>query len=120
VSDAVDLPVKVTGGNSPGICQYQAEEYLGVFVELRAAPAAAADTTFERIRERAKGMLGQSAEPDRIAVGEGGWAFGSNSMSEAAAVARGTIYHAAMDYMGETGVGDKKDAMIRLLEKMVR
>ena len=113
------MPVRVSM-RLPGLCQYQAEKYQGVFVELSAAPATAADTVFAGIQTRAKGYLGQSAQADKIDVGDGGWAYGSNSMSEAAAVARGMIYRAAMDYMGETDIGDKKNAMVQLVGKMIR
>ena len=125
VSESVGTPVRLSlnlaspGGNYSA-CQFEIEERPGVFVELTVRPAAAADSLFESIKTSAKGMLGQSAEADRIDVGEGGWAYGSGSRSEAAAVARGRLYHANMEYFGETTVGDRKDAMVRLLEKMVR
>jgi hypothetical protein len=41
-------------------------------------------------------------------------------MSRAAAVAKGVLYQASMDYMAVEGIGDRKDAMIRVLELAIR
>jgi hypothetical protein len=53
-------------------------------------------------------------------VGEGGWAFGSGSMSRAAVVSKDRLYQADMSYMGFESIGDQKDAMIRVLEVAIR
>jgi len=58
--------------------------------------------------------------PDRIAVGEGGWAYGSSSESKAAAVAGGHLYQAKMNYFLFGSIGDQKDAMVRVLKLAIR
>jgi hypothetical protein len=120
VGEAIGMPVRSTGQRRTP-CFYQADGYSDVSIELRVAPANLAVMTFERIKSSAKAMSGSSAEVDRIDLGEGGWAFGSNSLSEAAAVAQGWVYHARMEYLGDLGntIGNKKDAMIRLVAKMM-
>ena len=94
--------------------------HRGVFVELITQPASRVDDVFADMRRVVKGMKGQDATQDRVDLGEGGWAFGSNGMSRAAVVARGRLYQAKMDYMGADSIGDRKDAMIRVLELAIR
>ena len=72
------------------------------------------------LRNAVKGMKGQEAMPDRVELGEGGWAFGSGSMSRAAIVAKGHPYQANMVHMGFESMGDWKDAMVRVLELAIR
>src|SRR6476620_8867460 len=97
-------------GNSPDswvACQYEMTgRYRGTFVELTGEPASKADSVFSDIKRATKGMNGVDAEADRLDLGSGGWAFGSNSMSEAAAVVGNHVYHAKMDYMGFNKIGD--------------
>lgn len=119
VGEIMATPVRLSM-NMISICQFELVDDPGLFVELSAKPAESAERVFEQLRSSAKAMLGQSADADRIPAGEGGWAFGSNSKSEAAAVARGKLYHAEMDYLMRTSVGDKKDVMVRLVGAMMR
>ena len=65
-------------------------------------------------------MKGQEATPDRVDLGEGGWAFGSGGTSRAAVLANGRLYQANMDYMGFESIGDQKDALVRVLELAIR
>jgi hypothetical protein len=68
-------------------CQYEMTgRYRGNFHELTAEPAGRADSVFADMKRAVKGMSGQDAELDRLDLGAPGWAFGSNSLSEAAAV----------------------------------
>jgi len=98
-------------------CQYEMTgRYRGTFVELTGEPASKADSVFSDIKRATKGMKGMDAEADQLDLGSGGWAFGSNSMSEAAAVVGNHVYHAKMDYMGFNTIGDQKDAMVRVLK----
>lgn len=100
-------------------CLYLADEYEGVSLMLRIGPAAAADTVFANVQRNAKATLGQSAQADRVEVGEGGWAYGSNAKSEAAALSGGRVYHAEMDYFADD-LGDKKGAMTGVVERMIQ
>jgi hypothetical protein len=118
VGEIMATPVRLSM-NMTSICQFELVDDPGLFVDLSAKPAESAERVFEQLRSSAKAMLGQSAEADRLRLGEGGWAFGSNSKSEAAAVARGKLYHAEMEYMMRTSVGNKKDAMVSLVAKMI-
>jgi hypothetical protein len=104
-----------------GFCMYELTgRYRGVFVELLTQPATRADDVFADMRRVVKGMKGQEATPDRVSLGDGGWAFGSGSMSRAAVVANGRLYQANMDYMGFESIGDQKDAMVKVLELAIR
>ena len=109
-------------GGSPWItCMYELTgRYRGVFVELSVQPASHADAVFARLRQVTKGMNGQAAEPAKVDLGDGGYAFGSGSMSRAAIVSKGRLYQADMDYMGFESIGDQKDAMVRVLELALR
>jgi hypothetical protein len=111
-------------GNSPDrwvACQYEMTgRYRGTFVELTGEPAAKSDSVFSEMKRKVKGMKGVNAEPDPIGLGSGGWAFGSNSMSEAAAVAGSHVYRASMEYLGFNTIGDQKDAMVRVLKLIAR
>jgi len=119
VGEIMATPVRLSM-NLTSICQFELEEDPGLFVELSVKPAESAERVFEQLRSSAKAMVGQSADADRIQLGDGGWAFGSNSKSEAAAVARGKLYHAEMEYLMRTSVGNKKDVMVSLVAKMIR
>jgi hypothetical protein len=103
------------------ICQYELTgRNRGTFLEIEVLPASGADSIFAKIADWTKGMNGIDAKPDRITVGEGGWAFGSGSSSHAAAVVGGRVYHAYMDYLFSTTIGDQKEAMVRLVELAMR
>jgi hypothetical protein len=90
-----------------------------VQIELAAQPARAADEIFAQLTQRMKVTLGQSAEPERINVGEGGLAYGARSQSEAAARRGGKVYHARMIYSLSTTIPDRKDAMVQLVTRMM-
>jgi hypothetical protein len=124
ISKAMGSEVTFTqsiGGSPWMTCMYELTgRYRGVFIELSVQPASHADAVYARLRQVAKGMNGQDAEPARVDLGEGGWAFGSGSMSRAAIVADGRLYQADMDYMGFGSIGDQKDAMVRVLELAIR
>jgi hypothetical protein len=124
MSTAVGIPVTFTqsiGSNPWKTCMYELTgSHRGVFIELKVQPASHADAVYARLHQLVKGMNGQAATPDRVELGEGGWAFGSGSMSRAAVVAKGRLYQADMDYMGSETIGDQKDAMVRVLELAIR
>jgi len=123
MSTAVGSPVSFTRsfGGKWMTCMYELTgEYRGVFVELTTQPATRADEVFAELRRVTKGMNGQNATPDPVELGQGGLAFGSGSVSRAAVVANGRLYQASIEYMGLESIGDRKDAMVRVLELAIR
>jgi hypothetical protein len=127
VTEAAGFPVTFTQsiGSSPDTwmaCQYEMTgRYRGNFLQLTGEPAARADSVYAELKRAVKGMKGQDAEADRIALGgSSGWAFGSNSMSGAAAVVGSHVYHASLDYMLASSIGDQKDTMVRVLKLFAR
>lgn len=99
------------------ICQYEMTgRYRGNFLALTGEPASKAESVYTNIKRAVKGMKGQDAEAERLDLGNGGWAYGSNSRSEAAALVGSHVYHAALEYMGLGSIGDQKEAMVRVLK----
>ena len=54
-----------------------------------------------------------------ISIGEGGWAYGAGSQSEAAARSGGKVYRARMTYPMRPMTPDRKDAMVQLVTQMM-
>jgi hypothetical protein len=97
-------------------CQYEMTgRYRGTFLELTGDPASKADSVFGDMKRAVKGMKGVDAELDKIELGSPGWGYGSNSLSEAAAVVGSHVWHARLEYLMAEGIGDQKDAMVRVL-----
>jgi hypothetical protein len=120
MTTAMGSPVTFTQSVG-GFCMYELTgRYRGVFIELLTQPSSRADDVFDDMRRVVKGMKGKDATPDRLDLGDGGWAFGSGSMSRAAVVANGRLYQANMNYMAFESIGDQKDAMVRVLELAIR
>ena len=92
VGEIVEMPVRLVANlmKSGALCGYQLQVDPTVSIELSVQPAQRADAVFEAIQSGAKITMGASAQADRIEVGEGGWAYGSGSKSEAAAKADGS------------------------------
>lgn len=102
-------------------CQYQLTgRYRGTFILITGEPAAGADSIYAEMKQKVKALNGQDAEADRLDLGSGGWAFGSDSKGEAAAVVGSHVYHAEFGYMGLGSLGDQKDAMVRVLKLFAR
>lgn len=102
-------------------CQYEmAGRYRGNFLELTGEPASKADSVFAELKQAVKGIKGMDAEPDKIDLGTQGWAFGSNSMSAAAAVVGSHVWHAKLEYLLSGSIGDQKEAMVRVLKLVAR
>lgn len=132
VTRIMGTPAKLVqrfGSRSDGwtLCHFMLSEPGEPLVGLSSHPAAKTDSIYGEVREGAKGIVGQDAELERISIGEGGWAYGSTSLAEAAAVARGRVYHAEMQYteggdtdLGDRGLGDRKDALVQLVRAMIR
>ena len=98
-------------------CQYEMTgRYRGTFLEVMGEPAAKADSVFGDMKLAVKGMKGVNAELDQLDIGTPGWGYGSNSLSEAAAVVGAHVWHARLEYLMAEGIGDQKDAMVRVLK----
>ena len=98
-------------------CQYEMTgRYRGTFLEVMGEPGSKADSVFSDMKKEVKGMKGMDAELDKIDVGSPGWGYGSNSLSEAAAVVGAHVWHARLEYLMAEGIGDQKDAMVRVLK----
>jgi hypothetical protein len=122
VSEIIEMPVRLfVNGTKYGVtfCSYALEADPIVNVELSIKRAEAADSVFAEIQSSAKIILGSSAQADRIEVGEGGWAFAGQSQSRAAAVARGKVYAARINDPLGTTASSRKDAMVRLVARMI-
>jgi hypothetical protein len=107
------------GMRAGGLCSYALESDPTVTLELSVKPARGAEALFDSVQSRAKITLGSSAGADRIDVGDGGWAFGSRSGSEAATRAGETLYHARMNYPLSTTIPNRKEAMVQLVRRML-
>jgi hypothetical protein len=124
VTRTVGFPVKVLpqGTRSYGateICAYQAVDNQGVLVSLTVQPEGGETDPMAGVRSGAKAFLGAQAEAEPVAIGDGGYAYGSGSKSEAAVKKGNRIYHA--DITASAGsTGDKKAAVIELLRQIVR
>lgn len=123
VSEILETPfrlaAKFVNTERIGTCSYQLEADPTVSLELSIKPGGAAQSVFEDIQSSAKIVLGSSAEAERINVGEGGWAFESASQTRAAAVRAGKMYHARIHDPLGTSASGRKDAMVRLVAKMM-
>lgn len=118
VGEIIDSPARLAF-NGAGMCYYQLKADPTVRLELAQKPAQAAEEVFAEIRQRVKTARGQSAEAEPISVGDGGWAYGARSQSEAAARRGGKLYHARMIYSLSTTIPDRKDAMVQLVTRMM-
>ena len=124
VSSAAGLAVREfpQGSRTHGdtvVCAYQAtDNELGVSVTTVVGPAAQSEDVFNEMRESVQLFLGANAEPEVIQVGERGYAYGSMSKSEAAAVSGGRLYHAEVLSSASADIGDRKDGMIEIVQKL--
>jgi len=125
IANAVGFQVRVIRETTRSVgehvsCNYQVTDdkatKLGAFVAINVAPASKGNEFLERVRSGAQTIAGKQAEA--IDVGERGYAYGGNSMSEAAAIAGGRVYHVGMSSL-ERSIGDKKDALILILKKVI-
>lgn len=124
VSTAAGFPVtlKTSGGSQDSfLCGYEMTgRYRGAFIELTANPAALAEDVFRKVKQSAKVMNGDRAEAEKVDVGSGGWAYGGDAGSEAAAAGGGHVYHVTLRSGVLSSIGDQKDAMVRILKLMLQ
>jgi hypothetical protein len=121
VGELVESPARLVFNamSAAGMCNYTLRADPTVSIELAVQPAGAADEIFAELQQRMKLARGQSAEAERISIGEGGWAYGAGSQSEAAARRGGKVYRARMIYPLSTTSPDRKDAMVQLVTHMM-
>jgi hypothetical protein len=124
VSKAAGIPVtlKVAGGSQDSfLCSYELTgRYRGTSIELTGEPASLAEDVFSKVKQSVKVMNGDAAEAERIDVGRGGWAYGGDAGSEAAAADAGHVYHVSLHSGPLSSIGDQKDALVRVLKLMVQ
>jgi hypothetical protein len=121
VGELVESPARLVFNamSAAGMCNYTLRSDPTVSIELAVQPAQRADDIFAQLQQRVRLARGESAEAERISVGEGGWAFGGRSQSEAAARRGGKVYHARMIYPLSTTIPDRKNAMVQLVTRMM-
>jgi len=125
VSTAASVPVtlKVSGGSPDSfLCSYEMTgRYRGTSIELTGNPASLAEDVFSKVKQSVKVMNGDAAEAEPIDVGRGGWAYGGDAGSEAAAADGGHVYHVTLRSSSPlSNIGDQKDAMVRVLKLMLQ
>ena len=102
------------------ICAYEATGRLqGTLVTLSVGPAGGEEDPLERVQRAAKTMLGARAEAERIDVGDVGYAYGSNTQSEAAARKGDRAYYVQVVTMGAGGPGSRQAELVALLRRVV-
>lgn len=118
VARILEMPVRLapTPVRRLDACAYQIEADPTVEVELAIQPAEIGELVFEGLHSRARAMTG--APPDSVGLGDVGWAYGSNSASEAAVRRGERVYHARMAYPLSTTIPNLKEAMVRLVAAM--
>jgi hypothetical protein len=121
VGELIESPARlvVNAMQMSGMCNYTLRADPTVQIELAVHPARAADEIFASLQQRVKMARGQSAEAERIDVGDGGWAYGAGSQPEAAAREGDKVYHARMSHSLSSTSPDRKDAMIQLVTRMM-
>lgn len=117
IETAIGFPVKAVPVAIDG-CMYELTgRYRGVFVTLMYQPATRANDVFADIKKKAQIRSGKGAEPDRLSLGEGGWAYGGR---EAAVVSQGYLYHVEMSHGIFPTSRFRKDAPVRVVELAIR
>ena len=125
ISTTIGFTVRSMPGASrsaPGtlLCAYQATDArLGAFVSIAVAPLSPGEDAMSEIRAAARTILGEQADAQPIDVGERGYAYGSASKSEAAAIRMSQVYHVDVTAAGIPRLGDKREAVVAILRKVV-
>jgi hypothetical protein len=122
VTEILGQEVRVAPGQSGrmGACDFDLVVDPTIQVELRVQPGNLADMVYDGLKMNAKAMLGQTAEPNKIDLGEGGLSWGSsNSGGEAAATANGNVYHARLAVGIMSSFSVPEEAIVKLVERMI-
>ena len=91
----------------------------GVTVRIMIEPGTEATQRFNDMRATVTAARGKPTEPDPIAVGERGMAYRTASRTMAAAVKGGLLYSVDVGYGAVSKFGDKQEATVRLLRKLM-
>lgn len=120
IETAVGYPVKQVQMSVDG-CMYELTgRYRGVFVTVMVQPATRAPDVFADISRHVKSLKGADAKPDSVKLGDGGWGYSSGSRREAAAVAKGRLYHADMIFSAFQSLSPPEEAVVRVVELTMR
>lgn len=117
-----DFPAGTQAVGDDFMCAYQAVDASNsLFVSLSGVGSAEyAEQTFSEMNESAELFLGNGSVAEAIPVGDRGYAYGSMSKTEAAAVAHGRLYRAEItDTEGGIDLTGKRAAMVSLVEKLI-
>lgn len=120
IRTAIGYPVRARPVPVDGCLYELTGEYQGVMVSLMYQPAARAADIYADIRRGVKGARGQSAEPDKLTVGEGGWGYTSRGKKHAAAVAKGRVYHVEIDHNLFESLSLPADVAVKVIELGMR
>jgi len=123
VTEILGQEVRVAPGQSGRMdaCDFDLVLDPTIQVELRIQPENLAEMVYDGLKMNTKAMLGQAAEPNAIAVGDGGLSWGStNSGGEAAAMANGKLYHARLAVGITSSFSVPEEAIVKLVERMIR
>ena len=119
IGATIGFPVKTVMAMSDR-CMYElAGQYKGAFVTLTYQPATRAPDVYADIKQHVK-VKGVNAQPDPVKLGEGGWGYTSLGKKEAAAVARGQLYHVELDYDLFESLKLPEEAAVRVIELAMR
>ncbi|HKP30502.1 MAG TPA: hypothetical protein VJU15_13905 [Gemmatimonadales bacterium] len=102
-------------------CDFELAIDPTVRMQLKIHPENLGDYVFEDLANNAKGILGQSASPKKVEIGEGGMMWAStNSGGEIAVKARGKVYHARLAVGITSSSSISEEALLKLAERMVQ
>lgn len=123
VSTIVGFQVRSLTGQMYGeqlVCGYiEAGDDAGMQITAYRDPMSEAEEDMTRMAKAVKATGGESASLETISVGEDGRAYGNSAKSEAAAKASGHYFHVEIVSGASTAHGEKKDAAVALLKRMI-
>ena len=100
-------------------CDFELAIDPTVKMQLKIHPENLGEYVFEDLERNTKGILGQSATPTKVEIGEGGLMWAStNSGGEIAVKARGKVYHARLAVGITSSSGISEEALLKLAETM--
>jgi hypothetical protein len=120
VQETIGYPVKSHPVPVDGCLFELTGEYAGVMVSLMYQPAARAEEIYADIRRGVQGARGMDAAPDKLTVGEGGWGYSSRGRKQAAAVARGRVYHVEIEHNLFESLSFPDDVAVKVIELGMR
>jgi hypothetical protein len=102
-------------------CGYKrANSASGATVSTKTAPAADAEEHFAEMLDIVRSARGQAAQLESVGLGERSGAYTMSAKSEVAAVASGRFYQATVYAGEETNLGNKREATVELVRRLMR